>query len=150
MPAPLYPSLASFKNLLHKHGLKATGQRLAVHEAMLDLIHGSADTVSAHIAAKGEQKVSVASVYTILSQMAELGIYTRRMGGGSKMVFDVRSGNHLHLYDLETDSFRDVPDDDLIDLIERNVRRRFKGYTIDHIDVQFVCRPSKRKNAKKI
>ena len=150
MPAPLYPSLASFKNLLHKHGLKATGQRLAVHEAMLQLIHGSADTVSAQIAAQGVQKVTVASVYNILSQLADLGIYTRRMSAGSKMVFDVRSGNHFHLYDLDSDSFRDVADEELMDLIERNVRRRFKGYTIDHLDIQFVCRPSKRKSAKKI
>ena len=141
--------MEGFRALLRKHDLKATGQRLAVHEAMMTLVHASPDQVSAQIAATGTQKVTVASVYNILSQLADLGIYRRRLSGGGKMVFDVRAGNHLHLYDRETGEFRDVVDEDLTDLIESLPhRRRFKGYSIDYIDIQFVCHPTRRKTKK--
>ncbi len=140
------PTVEGFRALLRKHGLKATAQRMAVHEAMMVLVHASPDQVSAQIAAAGTQKVTVASVYNILSQLADFGIYRRRLSGSGKMVFDVRSGNHLHLYDRETGEFRDVVDEDLTDLVESRLRRRrFKGYSIDYVDIQFVCHPTKRK-----
>lgn len=140
------PTVEGFRALLRKHDLKATAQRMAVHEAMMALVHASPDQVSAQIAATGTQKVTVASVYNILSQLADLGIYRRRLSGSGKMVFDVRSVNHLHLYDRETGEFRDVVDEDLTDLVESRLRRRrFKGYSIDYVDIQFVCHPTKRK-----
>lgn len=139
--------MEGFRALLRKHGLKATGQRLAVHEAMMELVHASPEKVSAQIAAASPQKVTVASVYNILNQLADLGIYRRRMSGSGKMVFDVRSVNHLHLYDSETGEFRDVVDEELTELIESRIRRRrFKGYSIDYVDIQFVCHPTRRKN----
>lgn len=143
------PTLEGFRALLKKHGLKATGQRMAVHEAMMELVHASADQVSAEITARSLQKVTVASVYNILNQLADLSIYRRRLSGSGKMVFDVRSASHLHLYDSETGEFRDVVDEDLSDLIESRIRRRrFKGYSIDYVDIQFVCHPTRRKTKK--
>ena len=40
------PNLEEFKAILKKHSLKATPQRLAVHEAMMNLGHASADMVT--------------------------------------------------------------------------------------------------------
>ena len=40
------PNVEEFKRLLKKHNLKATQQRIAVHEAMLALGHASADMVT--------------------------------------------------------------------------------------------------------
>ena len=68
------PSIEEFKQILKKHSLKATPQRLAVHEAMTSLGHASADMVTEAIAEKGTTKVTVASVYNILTQLAMLGI----------------------------------------------------------------------------
>ena len=47
------PNVEEFKELLRKHSLKATPQRLAVHEAMMELGHASADMVTEVIKAKG-------------------------------------------------------------------------------------------------
>ena len=40
------PTMEEFKALLKKHSLKATPQRLAVHEAMMSLGHACADMVT--------------------------------------------------------------------------------------------------------
>ena len=67
------PDIEQFKNVLKMHSLKATPQRLAVHEAMLKLGHASADMVTEEIRSSGNVKVTVASVYNILTNMAMLG-----------------------------------------------------------------------------
>ena len=46
MNAHKCPNLEEFKAILKKHSLKATPQRLAVHEAMMELGHASADMVT--------------------------------------------------------------------------------------------------------
>ena len=68
------PNIIQFKRLLKDRGLKATPQRTAVHEAMRALVHASAEDVSAYIAAQGDTRISPASVYNILSMLADLRI----------------------------------------------------------------------------
>ena len=93
------PTIEEFKEILKKHSLKATPQRLAVHEAMIVLGHACADMVTEEITKQGKAKVTVASVYNILSQLALLGIYHHRMSCNNKMYFDVNTFYHCHLYD---------------------------------------------------
>ena len=90
------PSLDEFRSRLKRHGLKATRQRLEVHEAMMALGHASADMVTEEIARRGIVKVTVASVYNILSQLADLKIYSRRLSSNNKMYFDINSFRHMH------------------------------------------------------
>lgn len=140
------PTLQEFKTSLRRHDLKATRQRLAVHEVMMDLVHASADMVASELARRGGTRVTVASVYNILSQLADMRIYARRLSAANKMFFDVISPRHLHLYDRENHVFRDVADEQLQDMVTAQLRRRrFKGFTIEDIDIQFIVRPTKRK-----
>ena len=140
-------NMEDFKQVLKKHSLKATPQRLAVHEAMLSLGHASADMVTELITKKGEAKVTVASVYNILTNMAMLGIYDYRLSANNKMYFDVNTFKHMHLYDQENHVFKDVIDDELIALIESHLgRRKFRGYKIESIDIQLVGRPTRKKH----
>lgn len=136
-----------FRELLKKNGLKVTPQRIAVHEAMLRLGHACADMVTDEITKTGKAKVTVASVYNILTQLSLLGIYNHRFSENNKMYFDVNTFKHFHLYDTVNHVFSDVIDDELYSLIEsRLLTRRFKGYKIDGIDVQIMAHPSvKRK-----
>ena len=142
-----YQNLEDFKLLLKKHSLKATPQRLAVHEAMLTLGHASADMVTEMIAKTGETKVTVASVYNILTNLAMLGVYDYRLSTNNKMYFDVNTFKHMHLYDKENHTFKDVIDDELIQMIESQLcRKRFKGYKIESIDIQLMGRPTRKKS----
>lgn len=138
--------LTQFKAELKKHSLKATPQRLAVHEAMLELGHACTDMVSEVIEAKGTTKITVATIYNILTQMAQLGIYDYRMSSNNKMYFDVNTFKHMHIYDKENHHFKDVVDDELLELIESHFKKKkFKGYSVDCLDIQFVCRPTKKR-----
>ena len=140
------PTTEDLKNILKKHSLKATPQRLAVHEAMMALGHASADMVAETIKDKGLASTTVASVYNILTQMAMIGVYNYRMSANNKMYFDVNTFKHIHLYDQENHMYKDVIDDELIALIESHLaRKRFKGYRVEGIDIQLMGRPTRKK-----
>ena len=140
------PNLEEFKAILKKHSLKATPQRLAVHEAMMALGHASADMVTDAIKEKETAKVTVASVYNILTHMAMLGIYHYRLSSNNKMYFDVNTFKHIHFYDQANHTFRDVIDDELVQMIEAHLsRKRVKGYKIESFDIQLVGRPTRKK-----
>lgn len=149
------PGIEEFKKLLKKHSLKSTQQRLAVHNAMLKLGHASADMVTEEIRSRGTTNVTVASVYNILSQIALLGIYDHRMSANNKMYFDVNTFRHIHLYDYVNNTFKDVIDDDFMDNLDAYfAKKKFKGYRVECVDVQIVCRPSrsyvKKNTAEKV
>lgn len=140
------PNLEEFKAILKKHSLKATPQRLAVHEAMITLGHASADMVTEEIKEKSTANVTVASVYNILTQMASLDIYHHRLSSNNKMYFDVNTFKHLHFYDQHNHVFKDVIDDELVTMIESHLsRKRVRGYKVEGFDVQLVGRPTKKK-----
>lgn len=140
------PTLEEFRNILKKHSLKATPQRLAVHEAMMELGHASADMVTDVIKSKDNVKVTLASVYNILTHMAMLKVYNYRHSSNNKMYFDVNTFKHIHLYDHENHIFKDVIDDELIAIIESYLtRKRVRGYKIESVDIQLVGRPSTKK-----
>ena len=140
------PTMEEFKALLKKHSLKATPQRLAVHEAMISLGHACADMVTESIKEKGTAKVTLASVYNILTHMAMLGVYHYRLSANNKMYFDVNTFKHIHFYDKDNHTFRDVIDDELIQLIESHLsRKRVRGYKVEGFDIQLIGRPSRKK-----
>ena len=138
-----------FRKLLKKHSMKVTPQRLVVHEAMAKLGHASADMVVEEIAKEGKGKVTVASVYNILSQLALAGIYQHRLSSNNKMYFDVRPQKHYHLYDAENNVFKDLEDEELLTIIEEHLAgRRYRGYHVDGFDLQIICHPTKKKKAQ--
>lgn len=138
------PTLDDFRSQLRRHNLRATQQRLAVHEVMMALEHASADMVQNELAARGAS-VTVASVYNILSQLADYRIYSRRLSATNKMFFDIEGGRHIHLYDRENHSYRNLQDDELSELVAAHLKRRkFKGYTVEGIDIQIIAKPTRK------
>jgi len=115
----------------------------------MGLGHASADMVTEEIARRGVVRVTVASVYNILSQLADLKIYSRRLSSNSKMYFDIHNYRHIHLYDRENHKFRDLQDEELMELVQAHLKRRkFKGFTVEDIDIQLIARPTRKsKNA---
>lgn len=142
------PNMEQFKQILKDKKLKATNQRLAVHEAMLALGHACADMVVEHITTMSNVKVTVASVYNILSNLADIKLYHRRLSSNNKMYFDVNTFKHAHLYDSVNNEYKDIVDAELIKLIEGYFKeRKFRGYKVDAIDIQIVCHPTRRRNS---
>lgn len=136
--------MEEFRTQLRRHGLKATRQRLAVHEVMMEMVHASADMVREELYRRGS-RVTTASVYNILSQLADFRIYGRRLSATNKMFFDVVPSRHIHMYDRENNTWRDLMDEDLDALVNAHLkRRRFKGFTVEDIDIQLIARPTRK------
>jgi len=136
-----------FTRLLKARGLKATKQRVAIHEAMMELGHASADMVCNFIKEKGEISVTTASVYNTLSQLALFGIYKYRMSPDSKMYFDVNTKKHIHLYNSFNNTFKDLDDKEILEAVEEKLKsRHYRGFKICALDIQIICYPSRRKS----
>ena len=134
----------AFRKRLKAHGLKVTGQRLAVHGAMMSLVHASAEQVRERIGSSC--RISLASVYNILSELADNTISSRRLSTNNKMYFDVFPERHVHLYDTRNNEYLDIEGQDLLDTIEAGLKRhRFRGYKIDGFDIQILCHPTRKK-----
>lgn len=138
-------SIGQFQSRLKAKGLKATPQRISVHQAMLELGHASADSVCHWIAEHCESKVTVASVYNTLTQLTLLGFYRHRLSANNKMYFDVNTSSHVHLYDSVNSEYRDIIDEELEDIVEAYLKnKRFRGYKVDYADIQLVCHPTRK------
>ena len=134
----------AFRKRLGAKGLKVTAQRLAVHGAMSELIHGSADTVYEMV--RDKCRIRPSTVYNILSELADNNIYSRRLSANNKMYFDVFPERHVHLYDTRNNEYLDIEGQDLLDTIEAGLKRhRFRGYKIDGFDIQILCHPTRKK-----
>ena len=133
------PNVEEFKQILKKHSLKATPQRLAVHEVMVNLGHASADMVTEAIAEKGTTKVTVASVYNILTNLAMLGIYDYRLSSNNKMYFDVNTYEHAHCYDTVHNHFIDIDDPELLKLVTDYISsKEIEHFEVEGIDIQIT------------
>ena len=133
-----------FIKRLRSFGLKVTPQRLAVHHAMIELVHASADMVCKQLGEDSD--ISQVSVYNILSDLADKGIYSRRYSPDRKMYFDVDPRRHAHLYDTRNNEFLDINDEGLIPLVESGLKgKRFRGYKMDSIELQIICHPTRKK-----
>lgn len=140
----------AFISKLKANDLKATPQRIAVHEAMVELGHANAAQVSEFIERKGETKITLASVYNILCQLAVIGIYSYRHSVSNKMYFDVNTRKHVHLYDKHTDTYVDIDDEELCGQIDSYIKKkRFKGYKVEGYDLNILCHPTGRKSSNK-
>ncbi|MCR5519579.1 MAG: transcriptional repressor [Bacteroidales bacterium] len=143
------PDMESFRSILKSKGLKATPQRLAVHEAMLSLGHACADMVCEQIRKSGNACVTVASVYNILSGLSTIGIYRRIPTIDNRVWYDVLTRPHLHIYDRKRNEIKDLSDEDFASVATAYFKEHSpKGYKVDEIDIQLVCHRSR--NSKKL
>ena len=136
----------AFARMLGTYGLKLTPQRLAVHRAMLKHIHADADTIFETVCAEGTCRIARSSVYNILSSLADTGIYARRFSSNGKVMFDINAWRHIHLYDTVNHGFVDIDAPDLLEEVQASLKgHRFRGYRIEDIDIQILCRPTKKR-----
>ena len=135
------PDIEAFKKILKKHSLKATPQRIAVHEVMMDLGHASVDMVADALKQRTDIKITLASVYNVLTQMAMLGVYHYRLSSNNKMYFDVNVYEHAHFYDCCENSYEDFNDPELVKMVMEYVSsKKIDNFDIKSVDIQLVGR----------
>lgn len=84
-------------DLLRKHGIPITAQRLAVLRAVSAQSHGTADTIAEAVRAK-IGAISRQAVYDTLNLLARKGLIRRIQPAGAAALYEDRVGdNHHHL-----------------------------------------------------
>ena len=82
--------------------------------------------------------------------MSSLGVYSHRLSANNKMYFDVNTFTHIHLYDSVNNEYKDIMDEELVELIESKIKnKRYRGFKVDGIDLQVICHPTAKKNVVK-
>jgi Fe2+ or Zn2+ uptake regulation protein len=82
---------------LHARGLRATSQRLVLHDALVGLNrHVTAEQVRDAVAGR-LPGVSLPTVYATLELFEQLGIVRRVNGGGGTLLWDTRADTHHHM-----------------------------------------------------
>ena len=138
------PDMERFRSILKNKALKATPQRLAVHEAMLELGHASADMVCEHVLKSGITTITVASVYNILSQLTAMGLYRIIPSMSGVVWYDSLTKPHMHIYNRKKNEFKDLEDDALMLKLQAFFKENPpKGYKVDEIDVLLCCHRSR-------
>ena len=57
---------------------------------------------------------------------------------------------HIHLYDSVNNEYKDIMDEELVELIEFKIKnKRYRGFKVDGIDLQVICHPTAKKNVVK-
>ena len=89
--------MSDFADLLRKHGVPVTAQRLAVLRAVSTLPHGTADDIAEAVRAD-IGTISRQAVYDALGTLAERRLIRRIQPAGSPARYEDRVGdNHHHL-----------------------------------------------------
>jgi Fur family ferric uptake transcriptional regulator len=83
------------ENLLRKHGLQVTAQRLAVMRAVSNKPHCTADDVAGSVRAE-LGSISKQAVYDALGTLAENGLIRRIQPDGSRALYEDRVGDNHH------------------------------------------------------
>ncbi|MEH7828134.1 iron response transcriptional regulator IrrA [Gemmobacter denitrificans] len=100
---------------LARGGLRPTRQRLALASLLVgdgEDRHVTAESLFA-ASVKGDEKVSLATVYNTLRAFCDAGLMQEVVVDGSKSYFDTRMGDHPHFYWEDAASLTDAPAEEL-------------------------------------
>lgn len=130
--------MQTIKEKIQQSGLKATPQRIAVYNAMMELGHASADMVVDTLK-ESFPTLTVATIYNVLESFVEAGLVVRRYSSNNKMYFDVNTYEHAHVYDRKTNTYRDYDDPELIKLVMDYLSRKGSpDLVFTNIDIQLI------------
>jgi Fur family peroxide stress response transcriptional regulator len=125
------------RELLKKHGLKITPQRLAVLDAMNNLHdHPMAECIIEFIR-KNHPNIATGTVYKTLDTFVEKVIIKRVKTDRDVMRYDAITSHHHHLYCMESDRIEDYVDEELNKILnEYFINKGIPNFQIEEIKLQ--------------
>lgn len=126
--------MESIENI-KKAGLKATPQRKAVYEVMMELRHATIDEIIKSVQSK-DSAITVSTVYRILDSFCKANllslVFHPEIG---KSYYDITVTEHHHIF--EGQHIKDYMDDGLTELIRQYLKdNNFASVDINKIQVQ--------------
>jgi Fur family ferric uptake transcriptional regulator/Fur family peroxide stress response transcriptional regulator len=105
--------MKNYAELLKKHGLKATFQRMTILSAIHDLGHANVDEIYARVL-ETHPTLSLATVYKNIVTMVEQGVLVEVPISGKKSKYELKKEEHLHLVCVECGSVVDRELDEVL------------------------------------
>jgi Fur family iron response transcriptional regulator len=113
---PRLYNTAELTELLHKHGIGPTSQRLGI--ARLLFAHGdhvSAEKIFERVNADDTfaGRVSKATVYNTLGLFADKGLIRQVIADPTRIFYDPNTAPHHHIYDVDSHTLIDVDESEM-------------------------------------
>ena len=130
-------SYSKIKEVLDKHALKATHQRIAIYDIMLYLDnHPTADQVYNKVC-QYYPSISLATVYKTLDTFVEKSLINRVLTTKDAKKYDVNIHEHHHLYCEMSDKIIDYEDKALLKKIMKHFKKKeLQFFKIKDVKVQ--------------
>ncbi len=126
--------------VLRRHGIQATPQRIAVAEYVLAAkTHPSADEVWEQVRRRCPT-LSRATVYNTLNLFVEKGLIRTQVLKEGTVVFDPHVDAHHHFIDVDTGKIYDVP----WEALKVSGEKALRGFEVN--EYQVIMRGRRRKN----
>ena len=129
----------SIREILPKHGLKITPQRLAVFDAIVNRRdHPTAEQIIEFVRER-YPNIAVGTVYNTLETFVEKGIIQKVKSDGDIMRYDAFTEKHHHLYGVGSGRIEDYYDDELNQWIEAYFsRKEIPGFRVADVRIQIM------------
>ena len=125
--------MSTHVELLRKHDLRPTQQRLALTDILFgsEHRHATAEQLRGEVSAKGIS-MSLATIYNTLNQFSRVGLLREINLDENVTIFDTNTDHHHHFFDQKSSELIDIPDQEIS--IE-NLPKSPDGRTIERVDV---------------
>ena len=124
---------------LRRHGVTPTSQRLKIASVLFSCMeHLSADQVMLAVNRR-KPAASKATVYNTLNLFVKKGLVREVIIDPSKLLFDPRTDQHHHFYDIATGKLSDI---DFSELPIHSLPALPHGTMLDGIDIVIRTRPA--------
>ena len=98
-------------NKLRSSNLRPTKQRILIAKKLFDrkeTFHFTAETLNKEINRKGQNKISLATIYNTVEAFKRAGHIREILTSNSKGYYDTNIKSHHHFYDPETKKLTDI------------------------------------------
>jgi Fur family peroxide stress response transcriptional regulator len=139
--------LDKIRYTLKHHGLKATPQRIAIYQAMMEMhTHPTSEEIIASIK-QNFPSISSGTVYKTLDTFVQTKLIKRVKTDHDIMRYDPILKPHHHLYCIESERIEDFFDDRLNRILEDYFKKhRIPNFKVDSIKLQITGKFSDQKD----
>ena len=122
-------------NKLRSSNLRPTKQRILIAKKLFDrkeTFHFTAETLNKEINRKGQNKISLATIYNTVHSFKKKGYLKEISIDREKTYFDTNTSNHHHFLDISTNELIDLKADDVDNI---KIKKNLPGKKIKSIEV---------------
>ncbi len=125
------------KEILKKHGLKVTPQRVIILEAIIKLAnHPTAEIIKEFIG-RDHPNIALGTVYQVLDVLCQKGIISRVKTEDDIKRYDANLEKHHHIYNCDTKQITDFYDTKLSQILDEYFKKNsIPGFNIKEIHLQ--------------